>query len=202
MLSNLFRRAEMIPVASQVPQKDIWEGFPSLALTEAGVTGSFLRLEKWSRDFPLQEFMVGAEIYLSCVGGSCQAGCRAGVHCKSRWGTGSSFQQCWVRRKAAGGNTCSALRALLRAKTHGAVSAFAMPLVDAVYSQTLLSGLDLILGGIERKYLGKDCMRRRHINLSSWLNFVIFTNVEHIWSGIPLICLLLLCPVFAEAFQT
>lgn len=57
-------------------------------------------------------------------------------------------------------------------------------------------------GGIERKYLGKDCMRRRHINLSSWLNFVIFTNVEHIWSGIPLICLLLLCPTFAEAFQT
>ena len=49
----------------------------------------------------------------------------------------------------------------------------------------LLSVLGLILGGIEGKYLGKDYMRRRHINLSSWLNFVIFTNVEHIWSGIP-----------------
>jgi len=49
----------------------------------------------------------------------------------------------------------------------------------------LLSVLGLILGGIEGKYLGKDYMRRRHINRSSWLNFVIFTNVEHIWSGIP-----------------
>lgn len=65
-LSNLFRRGELIPMVSQVSQKDICKGFPSLAQTEAGVTGSFSRLKKWSRDFPLKEFMAGAEIWELC----------------------------------------------------------------------------------------------------------------------------------------
>lgn len=204
MLSNLFRRGELIPMISQVPQKDIWKGFPSLAQREASVTESFSWLEKWSRDFPLQRFE-------SCVWRSCQPGSRVGSTARGRWGTGTFSQQChveahpcaWVWRKAVGGNTCSPLWAVLHAKPHGAVRGFATHLLDAAYSTNIAAvWAGFNFGGIERKYLGKDCMRRRHINLSSWLNFVIFTNVEHIWSGIPLICLLLLCPTFAEAFQT
>lgn len=138
MLSNLFRRGELIPMISQVPQKDIWKGFPSLAQREASVTESFSWLEKWSRDFPLQRFE-------SCVWRSCQPGSRVGSTARGRWGTGTFSQQChveahpcaWVWRKAVAGNTCSPLWAVLHAKPHGAVRGFATHLLDAAYSTNI-----------------------------------------------------------------
>lgn len=86
-----------------------------------------------------------------------------GSPARGRWGIDPSSSSAvaahpwaWLRRKSVGGNTCSPLGALAQAKPHGAVSGFAMHLVDAVYSQILLlSRLDLIWEGLKESTLGR-----------------------------------------------
>lgn len=94
-----------------------------------------------------------------------------------------------VWRKTREGNTCSCSWAPFSAKPRRVGGGFAMCLVmlcvHAHFTDIAAVCAGFNIGGIEGKYLGKDYTRRRHINLSSWLNFVIFTNVKHIWSGIP-----------------
>lgn len=61
-----------------------------------------------------------------------------------------------ARRRTVGGNSCSSLRAVFRAKPRGAVSGFATRSVSAAYSQILLlSVLGLIWGGLKESTLGR-----------------------------------------------
>lgn len=65
-------------------------------------------------------------------------------------------ERAWAQRRTVGGNTCSPLGDVFHAKPRGAVSGFAMCLVDAAYSQTLLlSVLGLILVGLKESTLGR-----------------------------------------------
>lgn len=131
----------------------------------------------------------------SCVGGGCQPGSWA-TTCY-RWQVREvctfvlpSPAKCAAAQGRPGGKAWKETSAHRSVPSHAELMVALWGIwwcrVFMIISQILLlSVLGLILGGIEGKYLGKDYMRRRHINLSSWLNFVIFTNVEHIWSGIP-----------------
>lgn len=197
MLCNLFRRGALIPVVSQVPREDVWRGFPSLTRAEAGCPRSFSWLEKWCRDSPMQQFTVGVRI-ASFLGRSCQPGSGAWVHWKRQVRREPSLPAVPCGGTSASLGTCPGAeedcgRKLLLVPSSGVscqATGSCQWLCNAFGQCCILTDTAAVcagfnLGGIERKYLGKDCTRRRHINLSSWLNFVIFANVEHIWSGIP-----------------